>query len=152
MTHRWNRPACPSVRGAVRLVAAFVAVVGLAACSDVEPQADPKPAAVAPDDRSAESEPAAVASDRSALHAEFSAQFDHAATSGRSCPVTAVHFTDESAGDPVGWEWTFGDGTTSTEQNPTWKPEANTAMVVTLMVSHGDTKDSITERISTYVC
>ncbi|MBK7215169.1 MAG: PKD domain-containing protein [Bacteroidales bacterium] len=29
-----------------------------------------------------------------------------------------VYFTDYSTGDPVAWFWDFGDGTTSTEQNP----------------------------------
>ncbi len=29
-----------------------------------------------------------------------------------------VTFTDNSSGDPISWEWDFGDGTTSTEQNP----------------------------------
>ena len=31
---------------------------------------------------------------------------------------TAVNSTDESTGDPTEWEWVFGDGNTSTEQNP----------------------------------
>jgi PKD repeat protein len=30
-----------------------------------------------------------------------------------------VSFTDTSPGDPTSWSWTFGDGTTSTLQNPT---------------------------------
>ncbi|MBP7299064.1 MAG: PKD domain-containing protein, partial [Methanoculleus sp.] len=30
----------------------------------------------------------------------------------------AVRFTDLSTGDPTGWSWSFGDGNTSTEQNP----------------------------------
>jgi len=30
----------------------------------------------------------------------------------------AVAFTDTSTGDPVSWSWDFGDGTTSTAQNP----------------------------------
>ncbi len=29
-----------------------------------------------------------------------------------------VHFTDMSTGYPTGWKWDFGDGATSTEQNP----------------------------------
>lgn len=30
-----------------------------------------------------------------------------------------VNFTDTSTNSPISWEWDFGDGTTSTEQNPT---------------------------------
>jgi len=30
----------------------------------------------------------------------------------------AVQFTDQSTGNPVAWNWTFGDGATSTAQNP----------------------------------
>jgi len=33
-------------------------------------------------------------------------------------PLT-VHFTDTSSGTPIAWLWTFGDGNTSTDQNPT---------------------------------
>jgi PKD repeat protein len=33
-------------------------------------------------------------------------------------PLTVV-FIDESTGDPVSWHWDFGDGSTSTDQNPT---------------------------------
>jgi len=33
-------------------------------------------------------------------------------------PLT-VRFTDTSTGDPTAWSWTFGDGATSAEQNPT---------------------------------
>jgi PKD repeat protein len=29
-----------------------------------------------------------------------------------------VAFKDESTGQVTSWKWTFGDGTTSTEQNP----------------------------------
>jgi PKD repeat protein len=41
--------------------------------------------------------------------------------SARSCSCTSltVNFTDLSTGDPVAWTWDFGDGTTSTDQNPT---------------------------------
>ncbi|MCA1917524.1 PKD domain-containing protein [Methanospirillum hungatei] len=30
-----------------------------------------------------------------------------------------VHFYDVSTGYPASWRWTFSDGTSSTEQNPT---------------------------------
>ena len=35
-----------------------------------------------------------------------------------TAPLT-VNFTDQSAGDITSWSWDFGDGATSTEQNPT---------------------------------
>ncbi|KAF5052590.1 PKD domain protein [anaerobic digester metagenome] len=55
-----------------------------------------------------------------------STRLDLEATSGVafSANVTAgvaplaVRFTDLSTGDPTGWSWSFGDGNTSTEQNP----------------------------------
>ncbi len=38
-----------------------------------------------------------------------------------------VTFTDQSANDPTSWLWNFGDGNTSTQQNPThtFTPDAN---------------------------
>jgi microcystin-dependent protein len=50
--------------------------------------------------------------------AAFSANplFDFAATIGALVPVS---FTDQSTGSPTSWLWTFGDGATSTAQNPT---------------------------------
>jgi PKD repeat protein len=30
----------------------------------------------------------------------------------------AVKFTDQSTGSPTQWNWNFGDGNTSTDQNP----------------------------------
>ncbi len=44
------------------------------------------------------------------------ATFSANTTSG-SAPLS-VSFTDSSAGLPTSWVWTFGDGNTSTEQNP----------------------------------
>lgn len=34
-------------------------------------------------------------------------------------PPLTVHFTDLSQNDPIAWYWDFGDGGTSTQQNPT---------------------------------
>lgn len=45
------------------------------------------------------------------------ADFSGSPVSG-SAPLN-VQFTDISTGTPTGWLWTFGDGYTSTEQNPT---------------------------------
>lgn len=44
------------------------------------------------------------------------AAFSATATVGPAPLV--VRFTDQSAGDPVMWSWSFGDGTSSGEQNP----------------------------------
>jgi PKD repeat protein len=45
-----------------------------------------------------------------------SAEFHGTPTTG-DAPL-AVNFTDDSTGSPTGWSWDFGDGSTSTEQNP----------------------------------
>ena len=45
--------------------------------------------------------------------ADFSAN-----TTTGAAPLT-VSFTDKSTGKPTSWSWDFGDGSTSTEQNPT---------------------------------
>ena len=44
------------------------------------------------------------------------ASFTAAPTSG-TAPLT-VQFTDTSTGGPTSWAWDFGDGSTSTAQNP----------------------------------
>jgi PKD repeat protein len=46
---------------------------------------------------------------------------DFTTSDPRTCPCSSltIHFTDLSSGDPSAWEWDFGDGTSSTEQNPT---------------------------------
>jgi len=55
-----------------------------------------------------------------------------------------VDFQDRSSGNPAAWEWNFGDGETSTEQNPSHlytipKPDGYT---VTLRISRDDQTDS----------
>ena len=44
------------------------------------------------------------------------AAFSASSTSG-DAPLK-VQFTDKSTGTPTSWEWSFGDGTSSTEKNP----------------------------------
>lgn len=65
-------------------------------------------------------------------------------------PVTTysnylISFTDLSTGGPTSWLWDFGDGTTSTEQNPTKK--YNHAGIYTVSL----TADSSTETKVNYI-
>ncbi len=45
---------------------------------------------------------------------------DFSGTPRNLCAGTAVNFTDLSTGGVTGWRWEFGDGGTSTEQNPNY--------------------------------
>ncbi|MDD1718699.1 MAG: SBBP repeat-containing protein, partial [Methanoregulaceae archaeon] len=66
------------------------------------------------------------------------ANFSANTTAGE--PPLTVQFTDTSTGGPTSWYWDFGDGTTSTEQNPTHVFSGNcpfpTSYTVTLTVSN----------------
>ena len=46
-------------------------------------------------------------------------------------PLT-VHFTDTSSGTPTGWDWAFGDGATSSVQNPVHQYTSSGNYTVTL--------------------
>jgi len=50
------------------------------------------------------------------VHAPVVADFTSDVTEG-TAPLT-VHFSDLSTGNPTKWTWSFGDGATSSEQNP----------------------------------
>lgn len=54
-----------------------------------------------------------------------------------AAPLT-VEFTDESTGSPDSWSWDFGDGGTSTDQNPTHTYVTTGTYDVTLEVSNVD--------------
>lgn len=69
------------------------------------------------------------------LHAAISVS----PTSG-AFPLT-VNFTDESAGNPTGWLWSFGDGGSSTGQNPSHTYNSTGNYKVKLTV----TKDAYTD-------
>ncbi|WP_440132840.1 PKD domain-containing protein, partial [Chitinophaga sancti] len=64
----------------------------------------------------------------------LSARF--AVDSAEMCyPQRTVHFTDQSTGQIVSWNWFFGDGTSSTEQNPTHIYSGRGKYVVSLVVT-----------------
>ncbi|WP_449405441.1 PKD domain-containing protein [Methanosarcina lacustris] len=64
--------------------------------------------------------------------ADFSSDF----ASGNA-PLT-VSFTDISTGNPITWDWNFGDGTTSTDQNPVHTYTSAGDYTVTLTVNNAD--------------
>jgi len=71
-----------------------------------------------------------------------------AAFSGTPLSGTApldVTFTDESTGSPTSWSWSFGDGITSTEQNPVHNYSTAGTYTVSLTVSDGTNSDTETK-------
>jgi len=68
------------------------------------------------------------------------ATFTASITSGNA-PLN-VKFTDTSTGTPTNWTWDFGDGKTSTEQNPTHTYKAEGNYTVKLTVSNSLESDS----------
>ena len=55
---------------------------------------------------------------------------------------TPVHFTDKSLNSPTSWSWNFGDGVTSTEQNPTHAYPVKGIYTVTLTATNNDGSDT----------
>ncbi|MBD3285141.1 PKD domain-containing protein [candidate division WOR-3 bacterium] len=58
-----------------------------------------------------------------------------------------VQFRDESTEDPEEWAWNFGDGGTSTEQNPTHTYTSAGSFEVTLTATNGDGSDTATDTV-----
>ncbi|GAB4281289.1 MAG: hypothetical protein Kow0068_05710 [Marinilabiliales bacterium] len=56
-----------------------------------------------------------------------------------------VSFTDLSTNGPTSWEWDFGDGTNSTQQNPTHTYSTNGTYSVSLIVTNQYGSDTIIE-------
>ncbi|MDA3912209.1 MAG: FISUMP domain-containing protein [Bacteroidales bacterium] len=56
-----------------------------------------------------------------------------------------VQFTDISTNDPTDWQWDFGDGNTSTEQNPSHTYENEGTYTVSLTVSNAFGSDTETK-------
>ncbi|HOJ97832.1 MAG TPA: PKD domain-containing protein, partial [Methanospirillum sp.] len=63
----------------------------------------------------------------------------------------SVKFTDKSSGSPKSWYWDFGDGTTSTERNPTHVYTRNGVYSVGLMTTlwNGQTKSVVKQNLIT---
>ena len=62
---------------------------------------------------------------------------DFRATPTSGTAPLAVSFTDLSTGGPTGWSWNFGDGGTSTQQNPAHTYTTAGIYSVTLTASNG---------------
>ncbi|MBN1294951.1 MAG: PKD domain-containing protein, partial [Candidatus Latescibacteria bacterium] len=74
------------------------------------------------------------------------AAFTADVTSGQA-PLT-VQFTDQSTGDVMEWEWNFGDGSSSTEQNPLHLYETWSTFTVSLEVRGPGGTDTKTNYIT----
>ena len=70
-----------------------------------------------------------------------------------AAPVTgqSVQFTDTSAGSPTAWQWNFGDGSTSTAQNPTHAFSTAGSKTVALTVSNASGSNSATRTVTVAV-
>ena len=74
------------------------------------------------------------------LHADFSGQ-----PTGGTAPLQ-VQFTDTTTGNPMSWNWSFGDGTVNdTTQNPSHQYQNAGTYDVTLTASNGSMSSSMTK-------
>ena len=77
------------------------------------------------------------------VYSPVTAQFMADVTYG-ALPLT-VQFTDASSGSPTSWTWDFGDGNTSTDQNPEHTYTAVGTYTVKLIASHPYDSDEETK-------
>lgn len=59
-----------------------------------------------------------------------------------------VQFTDLTTNEPNSWLWTFGDGITSRDQNPSHTYTADSTYSVTLKVTRGRSESQITKQVT----
>ena len=74
------------------------------------------------------------------------ANFSYTQSPSPSTNLSTFSFTDLSTGNPTAWMWNFGDGGTSTLQNPTHTYTSNGIYLVTLTITNG-----LTQCTSTFV-
>jgi PKD repeat protein len=79
---------------------------------------------------------------------ELTADFEANITSG--CSPLEVQFTDLSTGNPTGWTWNFGDGGTSSDQNPIHVYNTDGIYTV-ILVTTNDENASDTEVKTSYI-
>ncbi|HEX7154572.1 MAG TPA: PKD domain-containing protein [Thermoanaerobaculia bacterium] len=60
----------------------------------------------------------------------------------------SVLFTDRSAGNPTKWQWSFGDGGTSSARNPVHTFNAAGTYLVTLVASNASSSSSATKSVT----
>jgi len=77
------------------------------------------------------------------LNNTASAEFKASRTSGP--PPLIVNFTDQSSGDVNSWSWDFGDGSTSTVQNPSHAYQELGSYTVSLTVNGAGGSDTETK-------
>lgn len=70
-----------------------------------------------------------------------------APSSSNAC-VTTISFTDNSTDIPQSWLWDFGDGNTSTIQNPTHTYSNSGTFTVKLVVTNSIGSDSTTQQVT----
>jgi gliding motility-associated-like protein len=75
------------------------------------------------------------------------AQFTSNLNSG--CAPLGIKFTDQSTNNPTSWEWDFGDGQTSSQQNPTVVYTSPGSYTITLIVKNASGAAAI--RDSNYI-
>jgi PKD repeat protein len=59
-----------------------------------------------------------------------------------------VVFTDTSTGNPTSWQWNFGDGSSSTEQNPSHVYASTGSNTVTLTVGNASDTNSVSRTVT----
>jgi PKD repeat protein len=60
----------------------------------------------------------------------------------------AVQFTDTSTGGPTSWQWNFGDGATSTTQNPSHAYTAAASYTVTLKAANSAGANTLSQTVT----
>jgi gliding motility-associated-like protein len=70
---------------------------------------------------------------------------------GQTCVNTNTTFTDQSTGNPVSWNWTFGDGFSSSSQNPNHVYNTPGNYTVTLISNNSSgCPDTVSHTINVY--
>src|SRR6185369_12686670 len=70
---------------------------------------------------------------------------DFSATPLSGCAPLVVTFTDQSTGGATSWQWDLGNGTLSTQQNPTTTYFNSGLFTVTLTVTNASGSNTITK-------